>query len=150
MKKTSLIVILIALALIAVSVLLNAKVRTPIPSAMPSAISASTTPQALETSAPVLADNVTLTVGSNTYRAHISGGESALDVMRIIASMSGFSFSGAEYPSLGFFVESIEGKKSGDGYYWILYINGKSSNLGASSVTVHPGDTLEWRYEKGY
>ena len=66
------------------------------------------------------------------------------------AANHGFSFSGRDFPGLGFYVEELNGKKSGSGFYWILYVNGTSSELGASSVRVHPGDVVEWRYEKGY
>ena len=66
------------------------------------------------------------------------------------AANHGFSFSGRDFPGLGFYVEELNGKKSGSGFYWILYVNGTSSELGASSVRVHPGDVVKWRYEKGY
>lgn len=58
-----------------------------------------------------------------------------------------FSFEGKEYPSLGYFVESINGTKSADGFYWFLYINDTSSPLGASSALVQVGDVVEWRYK---
>ena len=61
-----------------------------------------------------------------------------------------FVFTGHEYPSMGMFVDSINGKKNTGGYYWIFYVNGKSSQYGISSAVVHPGDTIEWKYERGY
>lgn len=70
--------------------------------------------------------------------------------MRTLQESGEFTFSGREYPSLGFFVESINGKYGGDGFYWILYVNGASSNTGASQTKLHAGDAVEWRYEKGY
>ncbi|MEK7093008.1 MAG: DUF4430 domain-containing protein [Patescibacteria group bacterium] len=93
--------------------------------------------------------NVTLAAGTTTYAAHIDGSKTVIELMRSLPS-SGFVFSGDEYPSLGYFVESINGKKNGDGKYWILYINGKPSDLGASNATIHAGDTVEWRFEKSY
>jgi len=95
-------------------------------------------------------DNVTLAIGSKLYGTYVSGSGSVLNLMHTLASTTDFTFTGKEYPSLGFFVTSIGGKKADDGYYWILYVNGKSSDLGASSATIHAGDTVEWRYEKGY
>jgi len=70
--------------------------------------------------------------------------------MRTLAANNAFRFTGENYPSLGFFVESIDSKKNSNGYYWILYVNGKSADLGASSIQVHSGDTIEWRYAKSY
>ena len=61
-----------------------------------------------------------------------------------------FSFSGNDFPGLGFFVEEINGKKNADGNYWILYVNGKTSQKGVSQATVSSGNTVEWKYEKGY
>ncbi|MEK7601492.1 MAG: DUF4430 domain-containing protein [Patescibacteria group bacterium] len=100
--------------------------------------------------APSPANNVTFKAGDRIYGTYIASNESVLALMRSLASTTDFKFTGKEYPSLGFFVESINGKKNGDGAYWILYINGKSSDLGASNATIHAGDTVEWRYEKSY
>jgi hypothetical protein len=99
--------------------------------------------------APVPASNVTLKAADQTYETYISGNESVLDLMNTVASSSTFTFTGENYPSLGFFVESINGENNGHGLYWILYVNGKSSDLGASSEIIKPGDTVEWRFESG-
>ena len=66
------------------------------------------------------------------------------------AASEGLSFSGKEHPGLGFFVDSINGKKAEGGYYWFLYINGESSSTGASQTLVRPGDAVEWRYKQSY
>ena len=97
-----------------------------------------------------LASNVTFKVGGETYRTHIDQAETVLDAMRLLASTTSFSFTGREYPSLGFFIESIDGKKNADGSYWFLYVNGTYASRGASQTTLVPGDTVLWRYEKNY
>lgn len=51
------------------------------------------------------------------------------------------------YPSLGSFVESIDGRNNGGGSYWMLYINGTLSSTGVSQTQVERGDHIEWRYE---
>ncbi|MEK9160435.1 MAG: DUF4430 domain-containing protein [Patescibacteria group bacterium] len=51
------------------------------------------------------------------------------------------------YPTLGSFVESIQGHKNEGGSYWMLYINDSFSSVGMSQATVIPGDRIEWRYE---
>ncbi len=77
--------------------------------------------------------------------------ESVLQAMRSYASSSAaFSFTEIEYPSLGSMIDSIDARGNGNGFYWILYVNGVSSSLGASSAVVSPGDSVEWRYEKSY
>ncbi len=96
------------------------------------------------------AENVTQTTDrdSITFTATTTG--SVLDVMHALTAEGTFSFSGREYPSLGFFVESIQGKKNAGGYYWFLYVNGKESEKGASQTFLSPTDTVEWKYKKGY
>lgn len=96
------------------------------------------------------APNITFIVGDDSYRLYAPPGSTVLDAMRALASTTPFAFSGREYPSLGFFVESINGKRNADGLYWFLYINNKSSNTGVSNTTLHPGDTVEWRFERDY
>jgi len=70
--------------------------------------------------------------------------------MRALASTSSFTFAGRDYPSLGFFVDSINGQKNAGGRYWILYVNDVSATNGVSSTVLQAGDLIEWKYEKGY
>ena len=57
---------------------------------------------------------------------------------------------GTNFSGLGFFVDSINGIKSGNGYSWIYYINGKKATVGVSTYKLQEGDLIEWRYEKNY
>jgi len=87
---------------------------------------------------------------SIVYTIPVTSSSTALAAMETYAvSNQHFSFSGRDFPGLGLFLEEIGGKKNKDGYYWTLFINGKLSELGASSAQVIPGDTLEWRYQEG-
>ncbi len=72
-----------------------------------------------------------------------------LDAMKTEAS-AGFTFTSKSYPALGVFIESIGGLTPAEGMYWILYINGATSTLGASQARVQTGDVVTWRYERGY
>jgi len=84
-------------------------------------------------------------------RIPILAPSTVLDAMHAYAATSStFTFGGKEHIGLGFFVSEINGKREGDGYYWILYLNGKTADLGASQLTVKPIDIVEWRFEKGY
>ncbi len=83
-----------------------------------------------------------------TFTAESSG--TVLDAMNAQKAAGALSFSGREFPGLGFFVEEINGTRSTDGYYWILYVNGTVSPTGVSQTLLSAGDVIEWRYEKGY
>jgi hypothetical protein len=94
-------------------------------------------------------ESVRITIESATYMPCTEGEVSVLTAMQE-ATKNGLVFSGREYPSLGFFVETINGKTTGNGYYWFLYINDESSSHGASQTLVRPGDEIEWRYKQSY
>lgn len=104
-------------------------------------------PAASASPAEKAAPNVTLIVASTSYAVYAPPGSTVLDVMQIAASTTSFRFSAKHYPSLGMFINSIGGISNARGVYWTLYINGALSQLGASSVTVNPGDTVKWLYE---
>lgn len=107
-----------------------------------------TTPHATTTEEAAI--SVSLSVENKTYEARIESNASVLDLMNELEGKGAFSFSGKEFPSLGFFVEEMNGKKSADGHYWILYVNGTTSQTGVSQTFLSAGDVIEWRYEKGY
>lgn len=90
-----------------------------------------------------------LVAGEAEYVDVLPEGSTVLEAMEHLRS-EGFTFEGREYPSLGFFVESINGKKASSGYYWIFYMNGKQSGTGISQTPVSGGDTIEWRLEAAY
>ena len=100
--------------------------------------------------AAVATAQATLVVGEAAYPLSALAGETVLDAMRALASSSAFAFTGREYPGLGFFVESIGGKRNGDGKYWVFYVNGVSAAMGVSATRLQAGDLIEWKYETGY
>lgn len=73
-----------------------------------------------------------------------------LGAMNVLKAEGRLTFSGREFSGLGFLIEEINEKRSANGYYWILRINGTLSEKGVSQATVVPGDIVEWRYENGY
>lgn len=73
--------------------------------------------------------------------------QTVLETMQYERSIGKINFTSHAYPSLGDFVDSVEGRKNEGGMYWFLYVNGTSSDLGASQKQVAPGDVIEWRYE---
>ncbi|KKW40537.1 hypothetical protein A3I46_02675 [Candidatus Kaiserbacteria bacterium RIFCSPLOWO2_02_FULL_54_13] len=92
----------------------------------------------------------TIRVGEKSYTVSVSPGGTVIDTMRALVSTGDFTYTSREYPGLGTFVDSINGKKGEGGMYWILYINGVSATSGASAAIVSAGDIVEWKYEKGY
>ena len=92
----------------------------------------------------------TLNVGGQTYRGTAPTGATVLDAMNMLALSTNFRFTSKDFPGMGAFVESINDKRNADGFYWILHMNGKKSRKGISQTFIAPGDTVEWKYEKGY
>ena len=100
-------------------------------------------------SSPAATKQFTLIADEKTYTLQVEKETTVLEAMHAAGS-SGFVFSGKEYPMLGFFVESINGKTAPQGYYWIFYVNGAQSNTGISTTIIRGGDTIEWRLEESY
>lgn len=53
----------------------------------------------------------------------------------------------AKHYSFGYFVSSINGVTGNGPKYWTLYINGKESNVGASSYITKNSDKLTWKLQ---
>ncbi len=120
--------------------------------APPASTAAATTsveaPSTAEAPAP-LAELTIRNGGTAVYPIVANEGTYLIDAMHSL-STSGLEFTSREYPGMGAFVDSIGGVKNADGNYWILYLGGIKASVGASSVRLHQGDTVEWRYEQGY
>ncbi len=95
--------------------------------------------------------SATLKASDRTYNLNLQPNTTLLEAMRQLTAQSAqpFIFSGKEYPSLGFFVEEINGIKNdpGSGKYWIYYINGQTAQIGISNYQVKQNDLIEWKYE---
>ena len=111
--------------------------RTDIVSAAVTAVTATTT-------------HATFIVAEKEYTITVTQDKTVLDAMRALSAAGTFTFTGREYPGLGFFVDSIDGKKNAGGKYWVYYVNGVSATSGVSSQLVRTGDRIEWKYEKSY
>ena len=88
-----------------------------------------------------------LIVSGQRFSKAIRNAQSVESFMRELASTSDFTYTADSYPSLGLFVESIQGVQNEGGKYWMLYINGTLSPAGVSNAIIHPGDVIEWKYE---
>ena len=93
--------------------------------------------------------SMSVIVGEATYVGSVPAGSTVLDLMNALKA-EGLRFEGKEFPGLGLRIDSVNGVSSDNGYYWFLYVNGKSSDAGVSQTKVLPGDVVEWRYKNGY
>ncbi len=159
MKKQTFLIGAVAVAIATISVLAPRETVVPqLPDVSTAATTTGTTVGVLTIqSSPLpppttvsVASNASIKVGDATYPITVTRDQTVLGVMRTLASTTDFRFSGRDYSSLGFFVESINGKKQADGYVWIFYMNNKKSSIGISSAMLDVGDVVEWKYERGY
>ena len=89
-----------------------------------------------------------LIVGSTQYRLSFPLNSTVEAAMKLLEQQNpSFTFTEQNYPGLGEFVNSINGKQNVSGNYWFLYVNGIDSPTGISETTLHSGDSIEWRYE---
>jgi hypothetical protein len=89
-----------------------------------------------------------LTVGTDLYSLPVHDNQTLLQAMQALQTSSSFTYSGREYTGLGFFVTAINGKSAANGFNWMLYVNGKPAESGASAFIITAGQNLEWKYEK--
>jgi hypothetical protein len=92
---------------------------------------------------PVVTITATQTVdGSSLNKAFdvIAAGENAVDLLRLDHKITTQNYSG-----IGEFVQSIDGIGPDSKHYWEFFVNGKSSNVGASSYILKAGDNIEWK-----
>ena len=90
--------------------------------------------------------STTINVLDKNYSVKTEEGVNVYNVMKS-AENDGFSFQGKEYPTLGFFVEGINGVKGEPGKYWIYYVNGEKAQVGISKYIVKDGDIINWKQE---
>ena len=67
-------------------------------------------------------------------------GQTALDLLKFKHKVVINTYSG-----IGEFVVSIDGMKPDSKHFWEFFVNGKSSNVGASSYVLKEGDKIEWK-----
>ena len=69
-------------------------------------------------------------------------GKTALDLLKVLYPGQ---VQTKVYSGVGEFVESISGVTPDSKHFWEFFVNGKSSNVGASSYVTKTGDVLEWK-----
>lgn len=84
------------------------------------------------------------TRGQKSYSYNGIKGVNAMDLLEQIHQVKTKDFG----PGLGKMVQSIEGVEPASDEFWAFYVNGKPSNVGASSYTMKDTDQIEWRLDK--
>jgi len=79
---------------------------------------------------------------SNKPSYQATEGQTAFDLLD-----STHTVQAKDYSGIGKFVETIDGVKPDSKHFWAFYVNGKSSNVGASSYVLKNGDKIEWKLE---
>jgi hypothetical protein len=89
---------------------------------------------------------VTLIVSDKIYEIRIDENESLYEMMINLENKNAnnFSFNYKNYPSLGIFINEINGQKAGSGKYWIYSVNGKEATTGVSNYILKEGDIINW------
>jgi hypothetical protein len=106
--------------------------------------------QVLPVSNPIigiqLKNEVSLVVSDKKYNVSIQKADTVYKVMQNLQKdeKNNFSFIIKEYPSLGIFVDEINGVKGGNGKYWIYEVNDKEASVGISNYIIKDGDIISW------
>jgi len=93
--------------------------------------------------------NVSLEVLGKSYQTEVREEGTVYDFMKSLNDdkKNNFNFNYKEYPSLGIFVDGINGVKNEPNKYWIYYVNGKEAEVGVSNYILKDGDEILWKQE---
>lgn len=86
----------------------------------------------------------TIIVGEKTLQIKSYAGASLYDVLLSAKENGNITFSGKNYPGLGFFMTDIDSLHSEQGKYLFYYINNKEASVGVSSYSLKDGDIIKW------
>lgn len=92
----------------------------------------------------------TVVIEGKSFDLPFLKGETILDAMTTVMNEDVFTFSGKDFSGIGFFIDSINGKKAEQGKSYILWINGKKAEVGVSGYQLVAGDVISWTYEDNY
>ena len=72
---------------------------------------------------------------------HGQDGKNALDLLKLHAKVQ------TKSSSLGDYVVAINGNDGGGKKYWIFYVNGQESQVGAGAYVTHNSDVIKWKLQ---
>jgi len=67
--------------------------------------------------------------------------KTALDILKTKANIK------VQESSIGTFITSINDVANSQDHFWLFYVNGSLSSMGADQYHTKTGDKIEWRYE---
>lgn len=88
-----------------------------------------------------------VTVSAGDIKINLQPNTTFYDALVQAKNTGTITFSGKNYPGLGFFVTEIGTLRAGGGKNLLYYINGKQAYVGVSSYTLKDGDVIEWKLE---
>jgi uncharacterized protein DUF4430 len=71
-------------------------------------------------------------------------GQNGVDALTLLKKHAAVQ---TKHYSFGDFVTAINGSVGNGPKYWTFYVNGKESNVGASSYSTKNGDTITWKLQ---
>jgi hypothetical protein len=102
--------------------------------------------QAASSSNQVVLPKATISfVQGESFEIDIREEMTVYDAMKLLKEEGKITFEGKEYPTLGFFVTSINSISSGGGKNLFYYINGEEASVGISTYQIKEGDSIEWK-----
>ena len=101
--------------------------------------------QILETNFTEKNISATVIAGDSTFNLSLPAGRSLYDALLLAKENKQITFSGKNYPGLGFLVTGIGPLQSGGGKYLFYYINNQEASVGVSSYLLKDGDVIEWK-----
>ena len=108
--------------------------------------STSTFDEVLQTSnAEQSASSAELVIADQKISFDFVEGQTVYEAMQSLQSQNKISFTGKEYPALGFFVTSVGSLEQGNGKNLFYYINGEEASTGISTYKIKKGDIIEWK-----
>ena len=89
--------------------------------------------------------SATVIVGKETLPLTFTQGESLYNILMKEKENNNLSFSGKDYPNMGFFTTDIGTLHSNKDHYLMYYVNGKEAEVGISTYLPQNGDVIEWK-----
>lgn len=89
-------------------------------------------------------ERVNLIVLDKEYEVGIKRNDTVYHMMENLQKENNFSFNYKEYPSLGIFINEINGVKGEKSKYWIYSVNGQEASVGVSKYVLKGGDVIKW------
>jgi len=90
-------------------------------------------------------ESATLSAGGSAINLSFPAGATLYEAMSLARDVGSLSFTGKNYPGLGFLVTEIENLHGSGGKYLFYYINGEEASVGVSTQKLKDGDVIEWK-----